>query len=89
MQVDGNGVGGMGAMPAEVPEEVPAHWRTYFAVDDADESVNEVVRLGGTLRRPAEDMPYGRWADVADPTGARSRSSSPGRARTPSDTSTG
>jgi predicted enzyme related to lactoylglutathione lyase len=89
VQVDGNGVGGMGSMPAEVPEEVPAHWRTYFAVDDADESVNEVVRLGGTVRRPAEDMPYGRWADVADPTGASFSVIKPGPDPDAGDTSTG
>ncbi|MGI8762253.1 MAG: VOC family protein [Jatrophihabitantaceae bacterium] len=70
IELDGNTVGGIGALPEDVPEQVPAHWRTYFAVDDADEAVDSVVRLGGTVLRPPQDMPYGRHADVADPQGA-------------------
>lgn len=70
IEVDGNVVGGIGALPSEVPEHVPAHWRAYFAVDDADDAVDEVVRLGGSVLRPPTDMPYGRHADVADPQGA-------------------
>jgi predicted enzyme related to lactoylglutathione lyase len=53
-----------------VPEEVPGHWRVYFAVDNCDDAVDHLVKLGGSVLRPAEDMPYGRWADVADPQGA-------------------
>jgi uncharacterized protein len=70
IEVDGQTVGGLGGMPPGVPDEVPAHWRTYFAVDDADAAVEKAVSLGGSVRRPAEDMPYGRHADLADPQGA-------------------
>jgi predicted enzyme related to lactoylglutathione lyase len=70
IEVDGTTVGGIGALPADVPAEVPAHWRVYFAVDDADDAVNEAVRLGGSVLRPAADMPYGRNADLADAQGA-------------------
>ncbi|PZS25166.1 MAG: glyoxalase [Pseudonocardiales bacterium] len=70
MEVDGNTVGGIGGLPAEVPLEVPAHWRVYFAVDDADASVAAVSQAGGSVLRPAADMPYGRHADVADAQGA-------------------
>ena len=70
-EVNGNTAGGIGGLPAEVPEEVSAHWRMYFAVDDADEAVDMVVKLGGSVFSPPQDMPYGRHADVADPTGAR------------------
>lgn len=71
IEVDGKVVGGIGALSADVPAEVPAHWRVYFAVDDADQAVDEVVRLGGDVLSPPQDMPYGRHADVADPQGAR------------------
>jgi predicted enzyme related to lactoylglutathione lyase len=53
-----------------VPAEVPAHWRTYFAVDDTDRTLDEAVKRGATVIRPAQDMPYGRHADLQDPTGA-------------------
>lgn len=70
IELDGNTVGGLGALPAEVPAQVPPHWRVYFAVDDADAAVATVTRLGGSVLRPAQDMPYGRHADVADSQGA-------------------
>lgn len=70
IQLDGATVGGIGAMPAEVPAAVPPHWRVYFAVDDCDAAVARVTELGGSVLRPPTDMPYGRNADVADPQGA-------------------
>jgi predicted enzyme related to lactoylglutathione lyase len=70
IEVDGNTVGGIGTLPPEVPEHVPAHWRMYFAVDDCDAAVAKVTDLGGKVLRPPMDMPYGRHADVADPQGA-------------------
>jgi uncharacterized protein len=70
IEVDGHTIGGLGDLPPDVPAEVPPHWRTYFCVDDADDSVDQAVKLGGSVLRPAADMPYGRHADLADPQGA-------------------
>jgi predicted enzyme related to lactoylglutathione lyase len=70
IEVEGKTVGGIGGMPAEVPAEVPAHWRVYFSVENCDQYVERVTELGGRLLRPAQDSPYGRMADVADPQGA-------------------
>jgi predicted enzyme related to lactoylglutathione lyase len=70
MDLDGRPVGGLGGLPAEVPAEVPAHWRVYFSVDATDVALDTVVKLGGSVLRPASDSPYGRMADVADPQGA-------------------
>lgn len=70
IDIDGRPVGGIGVLPAEVPKEVPPHWRAYFAVDDADEALNKAQALGGVILRPAEDMPYGRWGDASDGQGA-------------------
>ena len=50
-------------------EKAPAHWDVYFAVSDADAALERIVELGGTIVRPAEDTPYGRLAQAADPTG--------------------
>lgn len=69
-EVDGNTVGGIGALPEGAPADVPAHWRVYFAVDDADEAIARAVSIGAEVIRPAMDMPYGRHADLSDPQGA-------------------
>jgi predicted enzyme related to lactoylglutathione lyase len=69
-KVNGNVAGGLGQLPAEAPAEIPAHWRIYFAVDDADAAVEQINQLGGSLLQPPQDAPYGRWADVADAQGA-------------------
>jgi predicted enzyme related to lactoylglutathione lyase len=53
-----------------LPEGVPAHWRVYFAVADTDAAVATLTALGGSVVQPAEDTPYGRLVQVADPTGA-------------------
>jgi predicted enzyme related to lactoylglutathione lyase len=66
---DGREVGGIGAVAAGDPPP-PAAWLVYFGVDDADEAVDQVVKLGGSLLRPASDSPYGRMAVVADDQGA-------------------
>jgi hypothetical protein len=54
---------------AFLPEGAPAQWSVYFGTDDADASLAEVTRLGGSVIRPAEDTPYGRLAEAADPGG--------------------
>ena len=55
---------------AFLPEGVPAHWSIYFGVEDADAALAKITELGGSIVRPAEDTPYGRLAEAADPTGA-------------------
>ena len=53
-----------------LPEGSPATWRVYFAVADADATTAQVEGLGGTVLRSPQDTPYGRLAEVSDPTGA-------------------
>jgi predicted enzyme related to lactoylglutathione lyase len=55
---------------AFLPEGVPAQWSIYFGVEDADAALAKITELGGSVVRPAEDTPYGRLAEAADPTGA-------------------
>ena len=68
--VDGHGVAGMMDSVGFLPAEIPSHWTIYFEVDDADASIARALELGGSLVRPAEDTPFGRLADLLDPTGA-------------------
>ncbi len=63
-------IGGMADIAGRVPDEVPAHWMAYFAVDDADAAVEQVKAGGGEARFGPVDIPAGRFAMVADPWGA-------------------
>jgi uncharacterized protein len=63
-----------------LPDGVPNHWSVYFGVDDADAALAKVVDLGGSIVTPAEDTPYGRLAEAADPTGARFKLVAPNEA---------
>ena len=54
-----------------MPEQVPAHWFTYFAVDDVDAAAAAVTAAGGAVVRPPFDVPgTGRIAILNDPVGA-------------------
>ncbi|MGN6576932.1 MAG: VOC family protein [Nocardioides sp.] len=45
-------------------------WHVYFAVSDSDAACAKVTELGGSVKYPPEDSPYGRIATVRDPGGA-------------------
>ncbi len=72
--IDGDGpggvIGGIGQLPAGAPAEASSHWMAYFSVDDVDAAVKRVAEAGGTVRRPPEDTPFGRFAPCQDPYGA-------------------
>lgn len=63
-------IGGMANIAGRVPDEVPAHWIVYFAVEDADAAAAQVTDLGGAVNFGPVDIPAGRFAMVADPWGA-------------------
>jgi hypothetical protein len=63
-----------------LPEGVPAHWVVYFGTEDADATLAEVTRLGGSVVTPAEDTPYGRLAEAADPGGVHFKLVAPNEA---------
>ena len=39
-------------------------------VADTDAALERIVELGGSVAMPAENTPFGRLAQAADPTGA-------------------
>ncbi|MDP9334292.1 MAG: VOC family protein [Actinomycetota bacterium] len=53
-----------------LPAGAPASWSIYFGADDTDKALAKIVDLGGSIVQPAQDTPYGRLAQAADPTGA-------------------
>jgi uncharacterized protein len=69
-KVGDRSVGGLLPKPDTIPAEVPAFWGVYFVVADADQAVEDVLRLGGKIVMPATDIEPGRFAVVSDPTGA-------------------
>jgi predicted enzyme related to lactoylglutathione lyase len=69
-KLDGDDIGGMMAMPPDVPAEVPSYWLAYFATADCDATVAKATGLGATLFAGPMDIPAGRFAVLADPAGA-------------------
>ena len=63
-------IGGMMDMRGRVPDEVPAHWLVYFAVEDTDATIEKVKELGGGVAFGPIDIPAGRFAVLTDPHGA-------------------
>lgn len=69
-KLDGSSIGGMMDVSGRLPDEVPAHWLVYFAVEDTDAAVETVKREGGSVAFGPIDIPAGRFAIVSDPFGA-------------------
>jgi predicted enzyme related to lactoylglutathione lyase len=62
--------GGTWDISGAMPDEVPAHWLTWFNVSDVDATASKVSELGGRIIQPSQDSPMGKMAIVADPAGA-------------------
>jgi uncharacterized protein len=69
-QLGGKSVGGMFRMGDDFPEEVPAHWIVYFAVEDADAATEKAKEGGAQVRVEPLDIEAGRFAVMTDPHGA-------------------
>jgi predicted enzyme related to lactoylglutathione lyase len=67
---EGQGIGGLLDMRGRVPDEVPAHWLTYFTVEDCDASMEKAKGLGAKVNFGPMDLPMGRLAILIDPQGA-------------------
>lgn len=62
--------GGAWDISNAVPDQIPAHWMTWFHVSDVDATAQKVAKLGGSVMKPPEDSPMGRIAILTDPAGA-------------------
>ncbi|MHB8504860.1 MAG: VOC family protein [Acidimicrobiales bacterium] len=56
---------------SSLPSGAPTGWSVYVGSDDTEATVARAAELGAQVLRPAEDTPYGRLAELADPAGAR------------------
>jgi predicted enzyme related to lactoylglutathione lyase len=72
LEADGAGVGGVMPLGDEHKAHgVPPNWTGYVAVDDCDAAARKATSLGGSVMREPQDIPgIGRFAIVADPSGA-------------------
>ena len=67
---ESNGLGGLMAMPPELPDMVPNHWAVYFTVADIEDSVGKVTGNGGQVVMPPSQIPgVGTMAQLHDPAG--------------------
>lgn len=63
--------GGMIDITRRVPDEVPAHWLVYFAVEDTDATLEKAKGAGGeAVFGPQDISEVGRIAVLKDPFGA-------------------
>ncbi|HEX7293500.1 MAG TPA: VOC family protein, partial [Solirubrobacterales bacterium] len=71
IDLSGDPVGGILNMTERgVPEQVPAHWQVYFAVEDTDATVEKAKAGGGNVMVEPIDIPIGRFSILVDPHGA-------------------
>ena len=70
--MDGVAQGGMMAIDENWgPEPPPSHWKSYVAVENADETAEKIKANGGSIDHGPFDAPgVGRMAVVQDPSGA-------------------
>lgn len=69
-KVEGERVAGMADVKGKMADEIPAHWMTYFSVEDAEGAVERVKAGGGMVHFGPVDIPVGRFAMAVDPWGA-------------------
>ena len=67
---EGTNVGGLFKMGDDFPEDVPAHWIVYWAVEDADAATEKARENGASVRAEPFDNEAGRFAVLQDPHGA-------------------
>lgn len=63
---DEGGLGGLMAMPQQLPEDVPSFWGVYFTVADADATIATAEQSGGSKMWGPDDSPIGRMAGLTD-----------------------
>jgi len=69
--IDAGGRENGGVVAMDPGQGIPSHWLSYLTVDDVDDLVQRAGELGLEVKFPPTDIPeVGRFAVVADPTGA-------------------
>lgn len=62
---------GFWAIPKEMQGQIPPNWMSYISVENVEKSLEQAVKLGAKVMKPASDAgTFGRFAIIVDPTGA-------------------
>jgi predicted enzyme related to lactoylglutathione lyase len=69
-RVGENRVAGMADISGRMPDAVPAHWMTYFVVEDTEGAMAKAESAGGAVQFGPIEIPVGRFAMLTDPWGA-------------------
>ena len=69
-RVGENRVAGMADISGRMPDAVPAHWITYFVVEDTEDAMAKAESAGGAVQFGPIEIPVGRFAMLTDPWGA-------------------
>ena len=68
VKVQGQGIGGIMAMPKEAPAGTPPHWGAYVTVTDIEATVKKAQALGAKVHvQPRDIENVGRFAVLSDP----------------------
>lgn len=67
--VDGQEYAGVMDGTGFLPDGVPSAWSVYITVADVDATLERAAALGGAVVLDAETTPFGRLAQITDPTG--------------------
>jgi uncharacterized protein len=71
-KTDGKEFAGIMPIPKGQEKQIPAHWISYILVENLDKSVEIARKHGATVIKPADNAgEFGRFAIIADPTGAQ------------------
>jgi predicted enzyme related to lactoylglutathione lyase len=62
--------GGVSDISQILPDEVPAHWLTWFRVESAAAAAERTTELGGSVMKEPTKTPIGTTAILTDPAGA-------------------
>ncbi len=62
--------GGTWDISGQLPDEIPAHWLTWFRVDNAHDAAGKATELGGSVMKEPGESPFGVSAILSDPAGA-------------------
>ncbi|MHA6667969.1 VOC family protein [Homoserinimonas sp. A447] len=81
---DGTSLAGIMDGTVDLAEDAPARWDVYFGTENVDSTVALAESLGARVVDAAEDSPYGRFATLADPSGAEFKVMTPSEWQSPS-----
>lgn len=62
---------GIWSVPKEQEKSIPSHWMSYILVENLDESLEQAIKAGASVIKPASNAgDFGRFAIIKDPVGA-------------------